>query len=278
MAIPVSYSTGTASVAANGTVVTGIGTNWLLSQIREGDYFWAAGLHVRILSVDSATQLTLAYPWPGAARTGAAYEVQFTPDSARVLASARQLVETLNNGNLSAIGGLASVANRLAYFSGPGAAALTNFSAFGRSLIGQNGGLGKFVASTHANVAEIRDMVGNVAQSSGVPTGSIIERGSNANGEYVRFADGTQICTADGVAQATDTSIGVLFFSGSTESWTFPIAFSGLPFVTGSVQGASIRSVNAGSSSSTQGSYRQSGPTTSAALLTSKLMAVGRWF
>ena len=99
MALPVSYTTGTASVAANGTVVTGTGTGWLLSQIREGDYFWAAGLQVRILSVDSATQLTLAYPWPGAARTNAAYEVQYTPDATRVLASARQLVESLNNGN-----------------------------------------------------------------------------------------------------------------------------------------------------------------------------------
>lgn len=38
------------------------------------------------------------------------------------------------------------------------------------------------------------NIVGVVAQSSGVPTGTIIEQGSNANGRYVRFADGTQIC------------------------------------------------------------------------------------
>lgn len=37
--------------------------------------------------------------------------------------------------------------------------------------------------------------LGTVSQSGGVPTGAIIERGSNANGEYVRFADGAQICT-----------------------------------------------------------------------------------
>lgn len=36
--------------------------------------------------------------------------------------------------------------------------------------------------------------VGTASQSSGVPTGAIIERGSNGNGEYVRYADGTQIC------------------------------------------------------------------------------------
>ena len=38
------------------------------------------------------------------------------------------------------------------------------------------------------------NVVGTVSQSSGVPTGAVIERGGNANGGYVRFADGTQIC------------------------------------------------------------------------------------
>ncbi|MEI0636405.1 hypothetical protein VUT03_33625, partial [Pseudomonas aeruginosa] len=37
-------------------------------------------------------------------------------------------------------------------------------------------------------------ILGAVSQSSGVPTGAVIDRGSNANGEYVRFADGTQVC------------------------------------------------------------------------------------
>lgn len=37
--------------------------------------------------------------------------------------------------------------------------------------------------------------VGTVSQSGGVPTGAIIERGSNSFGEYTKFADGTLICT-----------------------------------------------------------------------------------
>jgi hypothetical protein len=37
-------------------------------------------------------------------------------------------------------------------------------------------------------------LLGPVSQASGRPTGAVIERGSNANGEFVRFADGTQIC------------------------------------------------------------------------------------
>lgn len=38
-------------------------------------------------------------------------------------------------------------------------------------------------------------VIGPVSQSGGKPTGGVIERGNNANGDYVRFADGTQLCT-----------------------------------------------------------------------------------
>ena len=59
-----------------------------------------------------------------------------------------------------------------------------------------------------------------VGLSSGVPTGGILERGSNANGEYVRFADGTQICTRS-AATFTYGDANHLSFS-----WTFPAAFA----------------------------------------------------
>lgn len=38
------------------------------------------------------------------------------------------------------------------------------------------------------------NLVGTVSESGSAPTGAVIERGSNANGHYTRFADGTQIC------------------------------------------------------------------------------------
>ncbi|MGU5699322.1 hypothetical protein ACV1D9_19465 [Aeromonas allosaccharophila] len=37
------------------------------------------------------------------------------------------------------------------------------------------------------------NILGIVSQSGGIPTGAIIEHGSNANGEYTKFADGTMI-------------------------------------------------------------------------------------
>lgn len=41
---------------------------------------------------------------------------------------------------------------------------------------------------------DTHNILGVVSQSGGVPTGSIIERGANANGEYIKYADGLMIC------------------------------------------------------------------------------------
>lgn len=57
------------------------------------------------------------------------------------------------------------------------------------------------------------NVLGTVSQSGGVPTGAIIERGSNANGEYVRFADGTQICTGTASASMSGGVSGLFTFS-----------------------------------------------------------------
>jgi hypothetical protein len=62
------------------------------------------------------------------------------------------------------------------------------------------------------------NILGTVSQSGGVPTGAVIERGSNANGEYVRFADGTQICTIHNVTFSRTSN------SLAQYSWTFPAA------------------------------------------------------
>ena len=61
-------------------------------------------------------------------------------------------------------------------------------------------------------------IVGTVSQSGGVPTGAIIQRGSNANGEFVRYADGTQICTRQ---------ITTLQWSTSGVIVSFPASFVG---------------------------------------------------
>ncbi len=67
-------------------------------------------------------------------------------------------------------------------------------------------------------------ILGTVSQTSGVPTGAIIERGSNANGSYVKFADGTMICYLQATTSTFAASGGVLFVSNAVVS-TLPATF-----------------------------------------------------
>ena len=52
------------------------------------------------------------------------------------------------------------------------------------------------------------------------------ERGSNANGEYVRFSDGTQICWRTFSVGPVNTAHGSQYISAAT-TWNFPAAFVG---------------------------------------------------
>ncbi|MGQ3214807.1 MAG: hypothetical protein ACT6U0_12285 [Shinella sp.] len=231
MAIPTVYNTGTASINAGETTATGQGTSWLTIGLTAGDLFWAAGYFVRIASINSNTSLTLAYAWPGSTRTAAAYEIERVPDEVRVLEASRQLLASLTNGNLSSIAALTTAANKLPYYQGAGSAALTDFTAAARAILALTGVSGaKIPVVTGASTAALRDIVGTVGQSSGVPTGAIVEYGTNANGEYIRWADGTQIClkTLTGLGPI-NTAVGGIFISANIAIGTMAAAFATPP-------------------------------------------------
>ena len=74
MALP-TYSTGTASVAAGGTVVTGVGGMWSGINVKQGDFISINNVAtVLITEVTDATHLKIA-PWPGAAQSGEPYVI-----------------------------------------------------------------------------------------------------------------------------------------------------------------------------------------------------------
>lgn len=222
--MPASYSAGTIAVSAAGTTVTGTGTLFVAGGIREGDVFWCAGLSVSVLSVNSNTSLTLAFPWPGAAQSGAAYEVRFTSDAARVMSSTHDLIEELQNGNLGALASLVSAANKLPYFNGAGSAALADLTAFGRSLINKTGANGQYIAATGTGASAVRDIVGTTTQSSGTPTGALFQIGANANGRFLRLPGGFMACWHTLTLAAGSSAF-------LTADWTYPSAFNGAPIV-----------------------------------------------
>lgn len=74
------------------------------------------------------------------------------------------------------------------------------------------------------------NIVGTVAQSASLPTGAVVERGSNANGSYVRFADGTQFAwkIISGLGPISSPS-GGMFFSAGSSTGIRPASFVGDP-------------------------------------------------
>lgn len=65
-------------------------------------------------------------------------------------------------------------------------------------------------------------VVGTVSQSGGVTTGAVMERGANASGEFVKFADGTLICTQVLTLAYVETWALKL-------DWAFPEGFAAPP-------------------------------------------------
>lgn len=128
------------------------------------------------------------------------------------------------------------------------------------------------------------NIVGTVSQTGGVPTGAIIETGTNANGTYTKFADGSMICR--GIADLGNVAVTTLAATGLYTSAiqigrTFPAQFSGQPqclldIATGN---ATCYSTKAGlpTASATQGFYVQS-PQSQTVNVAVSYIAYGRWF
>lgn len=68
-----SYSTGTVSVSADGTIVTASSALWL-TNVKPGDLFQSGHFCVPITDITDEMHLTIT-PWPGSTVTGAAYSI-----------------------------------------------------------------------------------------------------------------------------------------------------------------------------------------------------------
>ncbi|WP_336299049.1 phage tail protein [Pseudomonas sp. WJP1] len=128
--------------------------------------------------------------------------------------------------------------------------------------------------------------VGTVSQTSGVPTGKVVEAGSNANGTFTKFADGTLICRYKyAVIRTMSSPTGSLFFGGSGEgAKNFPATFIAAPVI--SIQGSLETgegwfvpgSTLLNSTTQWPSGYVFTQISRGAMILSIDYLAVGRWF
>ncbi|MEL6419308.1 MAG: DUF2793 domain-containing protein [Pseudomonadota bacterium] len=113
------------------------------------------------------------------------------------------------------------------------------------------------------------NVVGPVSQVAGVPGGAVIETARNGNGQYVRYADGTQQCF----------HARSLFTSGAA-TWVFPAAFVEPPKVFGVAQQTTQALCFANETAPTATQARVSMLSSSSNRVGGMidLMAIGRWY
>ncbi|MES0825029.1 DUF2793 domain-containing protein [Ruegeria sp. SCP11] len=122
------------------------------------------------------------------------------------------------------------------------------------------------------------NLLGIVSESGGTPTGAVIERGSTSNGEFVRHADGTQICFVSLPATGCTSDDGALFAS-NVAVWDFPVAFAtGVTVAVSGSGGASNRFIAFDAPTETEVGFKVLATANDTTMLIPTAIAVGRWF
>jgi hypothetical protein len=180
------YKTGTASVTNNSPTVTGSGTLWL-ANVTAGDSFTVAGDGVMydVASVDSDTQVTLSAPYAGTTASGVVY----------------------------AIGTGFTVPDSFPEMSQGDIETATIFTRAMRKIQGKISSI--LAGGASANFTAMPQVGGD----------PIVESGSNADGEWTRWADGKQTCESPQMALSFSNASNIKF------TWDYPAAFISTPTV-----------------------------------------------
>lgn len=131
--------------------------------------------------------------------------------------------------------------------------------------------LGAARASDHFNV------IGTVAQSGGLATGALYQRGSGPGGTFLRFAGGWQICVSPVFTMDCTTTTGSSF-RGPGATWTFPAGFSAVPVVDGGNTNSANGCWSSGANSTTTAATVNIFSSISQTARTATFTAIGRWF
>lgn len=266
-------SAGTLTLTNNSATVTGSGTAFT-TELAAGDFIvvtvGGVPYTLPVKTVNSNTSLTLVSNYTGPTQSGAAWSavprVALNMVTAALVAQSAEALRGLNYDKQnwqSIFSGTGNVTVKLpdgSEWTGP---AWNSFKSAARA-----------------------DILGTVSQSGGVPTGAIIEKGSNSNGEYVRFADGTQICrmvfSAAGAENKNLTASGGLGgYRTSQNVVPFPASFAASPCCSGHINnnGQNVRiELVSGPLASCQFAFHAINTGTYTGSDTIYITAVGRWF
>jgi len=144
-----------------------------------------------------------------------------------VLQSGKQPLDA----TLTGLAALSIAANQVPLGSGTDTFTTIASGATGRALLQCTSS--NDVATNLPDFYRRTNVVGTVSLSGGTPTGTVLERGSNGNGEYIKFTDGTLMCWKQHNLGpiAVTTADGTIFRSGFVSAINFAHAFSGSPVV-----------------------------------------------
>lgn len=259
------YRTGTVSVTLNSNAVIGTGTAFVANS-RVGDAFLGPdGGWYEITNIASNTALSITPNYRGATNAVGVYALTPVQGYTKDLADqARAMIQQWG----STLAGLGSVSteNIVPVVKGGSGA---NTAAGARA----NLGLGS---------AAVAPIVGTVSQSGGIPTGAIIETGTNASGTYTKYADGTMIVS---FRAATSESLSLTSQSNgyfySNKTVTFPANFVAPPTVSNCTASAGTLTLPMYSAaiSGNGATLFQGSPTSQASVLHFiSYTAIGRWF
>lgn len=128
MAIKSDYISGTLTITQGSTAFSGTGTGWESAGFKEGDTLidiTGATEYMGVIEAITGERAgILTKAWEGPSLVDVPYRMRYQPDGARSTAQARNLIEILGNGNITAFATLQGSANAIPYFTGPGAMAL----------------------------------------------------------------------------------------------------------------------------------------------------------
>lgn len=300
--------TGTASVTNNSANVTVSGFTLSPLAIFPGAQVSLAGSAYFLASVTNTTTLVLTRPYTGSTASGIPIEINTISENeteivtlnTRTADLIEDLLEFDPNGQVRTFGSLdGSGGNKGVMFGTNGQPTTYPLTAFARTLLDDtdaatarttlgandatnlNAGLinvARIPATLTPDKALRRgNMLGVVSQSGGVPTGAAFEYGSNTNGDYIRFPDGTQICRNNLISgDAASIAAGAIFRS-NTYTWAFPAAFAGGPAVTVGSRSIGIWTDCQPPTASAVG-IRNYCHTSIATATDAMAIAIGRWF